>query len=60
MDDNLACDALLGRDFPSLREIMVEEFTKAVANLVQIRSHSKLENKKEEELAELDVQSFHI
>ena len=59
-DDNLAYDALLGRDFPSLREVMVEEFTKAVANVVQTRSCSKVENIKEQELAELDAQSLHI
>ena len=56
VDDNLVYDALLGRDFPSLREIM-EEFTKAVANLVQTRSRSKVENKKEQERADLDAQS---
>ena len=40
VDHNLAYDVLLGRDFAGLREVVVEEFSKAVANLVQTRAQT--------------------
>ena len=45
VDDKLTCDALLGRDFPSLREVMVEEFTKAVANLDHVQKWKTLKSR---------------
>ena len=57
VDDSLAYDVLLGRDFSGLREVVVEEFSKAVANLVQTRSQSAAEQQELQQSLKLDAGS---
>ncbi len=57
VDDNLAYDVLLGRDFAGLREVVVEEFSKAVANLVQTRAQKAAGEEEKNKNLILDGQS---